>query len=138
MKTIVIIDDDADDIDFLREAIHDVDSSINCVGLQDGQRAMEQLLKNEYSDLHCIFLDLNMPKIGGKQCLQRIRQEPALEKVPVIIYSTSKMYDRLLEAVQFEKVYFLTKPTKLSELRTYARLIIDNRWNEFPQVQTAD
>ena len=85
----MIIDDDDDDREFFCEAIDKIDSSIHCVTIENGEKAL-QYLKNEQQVMpDYIFLDLNMPKINGKECLIQIKNIDHLKQIPVIIYTTS-------------------------------------------------
>ncbi|MGX5818883.1 response regulator [Chitinophaga lutea] len=116
-KRILIIDDDGDDREFLREAIGEQDATITCQECQDGVQALTLLRENLGYTPDFIFLDLNMPLMNGRQCLGKIRQIPRMEEVPVIIYSTTRHLeeDTLLD---MGNVRFLTKPSRLHDLRS--------------------
>jgi CheY-like chemotaxis protein len=133
MKTILIVDDDEDDIDFLREAIDKVDNSIRCISAMDGEYALRLLLNEDLHPPDYIFLDLNMPRLGGKQCLSRIKNVPRLSEIPVIIYTTSKLKGDMMETMKLGSVYFLTKPTKLSDLIEYVSNVLQHKWELIQQ-----
>ena len=83
-----IVDDDSDDQELFMEAVNEVDDSIKCVSASDCEEALE-LLKNRRMYLpDIIFLDLNMPRLNGKQCLAELKKQSHLRGIPVIIYST--------------------------------------------------
>jgi len=128
MKTVLIVDDDADDIKFLRTAIRYVDASIQCINASNGQGALDILANASFLQPDYIFLDLNMPRMDGRECLKRIKNIASLEDIPVIIYSTSKREVVELETVPKGAVYFLTKPTKLSVLKEQVSNIFDGKW----------
>lgn len=72
VSTILIVDDDEDDKEMFIEVVSEIDNSTNCIQASNGYEALEILEKNiSLPDL--IFLDLNMPRMNGKQCLQSIK-----------------------------------------------------------------
>ena len=72
-NSIMIVDDDDDDREFFCEAIEKIDSSINCVTIENGEKALQYLKDAQQVMPDYIFLDLNMPKIDGKECLIQIK-----------------------------------------------------------------
>lgn len=89
IKNVLIVDDDPDDVDFLCKAIHQVDESIRCIDAWNGEEAL-MLLQGEPALIpDLIFADLNMPRVNGKEFLQRLKKDERFRNVPVVIYSTS-------------------------------------------------
>ena len=88
-NSIMIVDDDDDDREFFCEAIDKIDSSIHCVTIENGEKALLYLKDEKKVMPDLIFLDLNMPKINGKECLIQIKNIDHLKQIPVIIYTTS-------------------------------------------------
>ena len=87
-KRIVLADDDADDRQLFGEALQDVMPGVQLHFCTDGEELMEYLTHTkELPDL--IFLDLNMPKKNGKECLIEIRSNHRLSRVPIVIFSTT-------------------------------------------------
>jgi CheY-like chemotaxis protein len=80
-------DDDQDEIDFFIEALKLIDRSIECITAPDGYKALQLLETIAAPDL--IFLDLNMPRLNGKDCLISIKNNRRLKNIPVIIYSSA-------------------------------------------------
>jgi CheY-like chemotaxis protein len=111
MANIVIIDDDDDDSDLLREAIQQVRPDANCFIVQSGSEAMESLTHNKIPLPDLIFLDLNMPRINGVQCLRQLKGHPELSSVPVAIYTSSKSSEERAETLKLGATYFFTKPS---------------------------
>src|ERR1051325_7487517 len=87
--TCVLIDDDADDQDVFLLALEAVDKSIRCHIANDGVEALQMLSVGKGFSPDYIFLDLNMPRMNGKQCLGQIKKIDCLRNIPVIIYSTT-------------------------------------------------
>lgn len=86
--TILYIDDDADDREFLAEALASIDPRITCLTARDGRDALSLLAKLE--DLpDFILLDINMPVMDGKECLKRLKTDQRLQVIPIFIYTTT-------------------------------------------------
>jgi CheY-like chemotaxis protein len=89
MKTAVLIDDDRDDLEFLEEAIKQVDNSVRCISYLFCDDALNKILTNSSGVPNYIFIDMNMPRLDGTECLRELRREPKLKNVPIAILSTS-------------------------------------------------
>ncbi|SIO54688.1 response regulator [Chitinophaga niabensis] len=87
--TCLLIDDDLDDQEIFKLALQDVNDKVSFLTANDGAAGLQLLSTPENPMPHYIFLDLNMPRMGGKDCLAAIRNIPHLSDIPVIIYSTS-------------------------------------------------
>jgi DNA-binding NarL/FixJ family response regulator len=115
-KNIILADDDADDRDLFTEAVNFIDPTINVIAQRDGEQLMNYLDANlVHFDL--IFLDLNMPRKNGKECLRELKTVQRRANMPVVIYTTS------LNPVDIEETYalgadlFLRKPNSFEELK---------------------
>jgi CheY-like chemotaxis protein len=86
---ILAVDDDYDDLELFRDAVKEIDSCINLICANTGEEALNFLKKKAIAYPDYIFLDINMPKLDGRQCLQAIRQDKNTKHLPVIMYSTS-------------------------------------------------
>jgi DNA-binding response OmpR family regulator len=128
VKTCYIIDDDIDDQEFFIEAVNEIDSSITCYGAFNGEEALEKLKKGLPSHPDIIFIDLNMPRLNGKQCLAEIRKMDKYNKTPVIIYSTSSQQKDIDDTKRMGAAHFLTKPSSFSELRSRLAEILRQNW----------
>jgi CheY-like chemotaxis protein len=78
--TLLIADDDAEDVEIFLRALEDIKYKIEYVIAKDGIEVLKQLNEQAISP-DMIFLDMNMPKIGGLECLTKLRQEEALQMV---------------------------------------------------------
>ena len=117
VNTIMIIDDDPDDRNIFHEAVNEVNPAIRFSVASSGEQAMQRLLNDDrfvFPDL--IFLDLNMPRINGIECLRKIKKEKKLAHIPVIIYSTTMNPDDERLAKEAGALNFLPKPLLFSEI----------------------
>jgi CheY-like chemotaxis protein len=111
----LLIDDDRDDQEIFLMAVSSTGLEVDCQVASDANEGLEKLKK--YTDPpDFIFLDLNMPHIDGKKCLQEIRKMQFLKDVPVIIYSTSSYIEDIRETRRLGATGFITKPSNLAEL----------------------
>lgn len=108
-----LIDDDLDDQEFFALALGEVDASCRLQTSSNGVDAVRDLSKAEIAP-DVIFLDLNMPRIDGWECLKRLKAIAHLQRIPVVIYSTSEPSPDFLASKNFD--YFLTKQPKISDL----------------------
>jgi CheY-like chemotaxis protein len=110
-----IVDDDEDDQEILAIAIAgSILSDHTCSFAVDGEAAIETLNSDLLPDY--IFLDLNMPRMNGIQCLIEIRHIEKLQHIPVVIFTTSTDDSTRTEALRHGATAFITKPTRVSEL----------------------
>ncbi|GAB4094148.1 response regulator [Flaviaesturariibacter terrae] len=125
--SILYIDDDADDLQLLREALNRVGSGYRLLDAQDGVAGLEllQLLKAT-GELPClIVLDINMPRLDGRRTFQQLRREPGLEHIPVVIFSTSSSeLDKLF--FRGKDVEYITKPIHFDHLVEIAERMLQH------------
>jgi CheY-like chemotaxis protein len=120
---ILCVDDDPDDLDLLREAIHEVSPASQCIFANSAQEAL-QLLENDLIVLpNLIFLDINMPVMNGRELFLILRRNKSFDAIRVVIYSTSSQRKDIDE---FESMgaKFLVKPPKFSVLVDAVRDIL--------------
>lgn len=115
-KLILIVDDDEDDRDIFCDAVKEIDPTLECIKARDGQDALEVLTK--MTDLPgYIFLDLNMPKLNGVQCLAQLKRNETTKNIPVFIYSTSQRREDAEETLRLGAEKFISKPALYTEIR---------------------
>ena len=112
--TCLLVDDDPDDQEIFAMAVEAVNSAVTCHYADDGIKALEMLNSSQFvPDL--IFVDLNMPRMNGKQCLAEIKKIDRLVNVPVYIYSTSS-HNQIKGQQDVAPTAYITKPSTLPEL----------------------
>ena len=119
--TILLADDDKDDCLFFEDAISELAQSTNFTAVHDGEQLM-QLLSNETNKLpHVLFLDLNMPRKNGFECLEEIKHNRKLKALPVVVFSTSFEQEVVNRLYDNGAQYFIRKP---SEFSLYKKIIL--------------
>ncbi len=118
---ILLADDDSDDCYFFKEALKESTLTTHLTVVNDGEQLM-QLLTNETTILpDVLFLDLNMPRKNGFECLAEIKRNEKLKQLPVIIYSTTfhkKIGDLLYKN---GANYYIGKPSEIAQLKNVVR-----------------
>ncbi|AEW01088.1 hypothetical protein A4D02_14090 [Niastella koreensis] len=138
MKTpnrILLIDDDEDDGYIFDAALNDVSGRHELLYYRDSEQAISRLSDKAFPPPDMLFIDWNMPKIDGNQCLQIIRKIPGYDKVPIIIYSTSTHQQLQTEAQKHGASYFLAKPPSIQELTEKLGVLLDRDWQSASDVQ---
>ena len=84
---VLCIDDDPDDTDFFGEALKLANPNAQCLTANDGLTALKLLRSGPGPDI--IFLDINMPRMSGRELLVQIKKNYKWSQIPIIIYSTA-------------------------------------------------
>ena len=114
--TFFLIDDDTDDREIFLIALEGISEAIDCRYASDGIKALEKLNSDQAFVPDYIFLDMNMPRMNGRECLIEIRKIERLEKVPTFIYSTSVDPGMVTEVKQLGATDVIIKPTSIRAL----------------------
>ena len=119
---ILYADDDADDREIFCEAIKEINPAIKVVLGKDGEETLK-ILSVQKELPQVIFLDINMPKMDGKQTFLAIKQDRELQNIPVTIFSTSSSETESSFFRKYDTPYFV-KPVKEKELSRIAADIL--------------
>lgn len=122
--SVLLADDDKDDQDLFRDAIAEINPAIQIEVVDDGLELMQKLRSGESRLPDVIFLDLNMPCKNGKECLSEIRSEQELQKIPVIIFSTSQSSKDIHETQSKGADLYMRKPNSFSALVQMVKKVI--------------
>ena len=126
---LLLADDDTDDCIFFKDALEELFVSAKLITVNDGVQLMQLLSKNEVLP-DVLYLDLNMPRKNGFDCLAEIKKDEKLKELPVIIFSTS--FDKEVASLLQKggALYYIQKPAAFSNLKTVIQksleLIVEN------------
>ncbi|HTC29877.1 MAG TPA: response regulator [Candidatus Acidoferrum sp.] len=116
---ILLIEDNADDIDLTRRAFEKNHIANDVVVVRDGAQACEFLFGEQRSVASgypaLILLDLNLPKISGLEVLQRIRATEATRLLPTVILTSSKQDEDLIQGYRLGVNSYVRKPVDFNE-----------------------
>lgn len=88
MKWVLNIDDDLDDRELFCEALSEIDPGLSCVAVDCAEDALEFLGRKEVLP-SWIFVDINMPRIGGLECINLLKKDDRLNGIPITVLSTT-------------------------------------------------
>ena len=114
---VLLADDDIDDCIFFKNALTDLPMATQLVTVHDGEELMVMLV-NETTPLpHVIFLDINMPRKNGFECLAEIKKSDRLKDVPVIMFSTSNSREAMSSLFSTGADIYIRKPGNFDQLK---------------------
>jgi CheY-like chemotaxis protein len=126
---LLLADDDFDDCAFFKEALEDLQISATLLTINDGVELMNFLSAKSDNLPDALFLDLNMPRKSGLECLSEIKLMDMLKHLAVIIFSTSLNTEVVDLLYQKGAHYYVRKPgeyNKLKEVILEALTLISN------------
>ncbi|WP_018982040.1 response regulator [Salinimonas chungwhensis] len=137
---ILMADDDEDDRLLTLDALKESRVLNNLFCVEDGVELLEFLRREgKYSDPadsprpSLILLDLNMPRMDGREALQEIKSDPALRSIPVVILTTSKEEEDMLRGYDLGCASYITKPVNFDGLVDLMRAL-GRYWIEFVEL----
>lgn len=111
---VLLVEDSPGDVRLTREALRDAKVALALHVASDGLEAMEFLRsEGRFSGVprpNLILLDLNLPKLDGREVLQAIKGDPSLMSIPVVILTTSESQADVMRSYQLHANCFITKP----------------------------
>ncbi|MDQ3108943.1 MAG: response regulator [Bacteroidota bacterium] len=113
---ILLADDDMDDCNLFNNALEALTKVTHLTTVHDGEQLMNYLCENSENLPHILFLDINMPRKNGFECLEEIKQNEKLKDLPVVMFSTSKLQDIINILFKQGADIYVRKPSSLSEL----------------------
>lgn len=114
---ILLADDDESDRFLFREAFSELNIKTLVHTVNDGVQLMEYLAQADTPLPHLLFLDLNMPRKNGLECLREIRKDEKLKNISIAIYSTSSSERDMDEAFRSGANVYIKKPSDFSALK---------------------
>jgi CheY-like chemotaxis protein len=117
---VLLAEDDPGDQELTRRALQEDVLRTTLYVVSDGEEAMDFLLRRgDYDDPAAaprpdlLLLDLNMPKLDGRQVLQQIRKDEGLRRLPVVVLTTSKQEEDIIRSYDVGCNSFITKPVDI-------------------------
>jgi two-component system, chemotaxis family, response regulator Rcp1 len=138
---ILLVEDNEGDVRLIREILGEASKTARLHVVADGVEAMEFLgFQGKYLDAprpQLILLDLKLPRMHGREVLARIKANPHLQTIPVIVMTSSRAESDLVTCYQLKANAFLRKPGDLNEFEELVKSLNDFWLNrvKLPQSQ---
>jgi len=114
---VLLADDDKDDCFLFKEALEELPLATHLTIVHDGDQLMKLLTGETSRFPHVLFLDLNMPRKNGFECLVEIKRNKKLNRLFVITYSTSSEQSILNLLYKNGSQYYIRKPAEFTQLK---------------------
>lgn len=124
MLIVFIIDDDLDDQEIFSIVMREITNNIQCVFANDGVLALEKIKSNPSFIPALIFIDINMPRMSGVQCLSEIKKIKHLQNVPIYMYSTAAEKAIVEQCKKYGATGFIKKHIDTNDLKAELEKII--------------
>ncbi len=121
---LLLADDDEDDRALFADALAELDIPVSLTTVPDGEQLM-QFLGHSDKLPGAVFLDLNMPRKNGVECLTEIRENEKLKQLKVIIFSTSFDRDVISQLYNKGAQNYIRKPYNFDKLKKVLRNALD-------------
>jgi len=126
---ILLVEDNPGDVDLAREGLEESKLRNTLHVVEDGEEAMAFLLREgEYADAPCpdvILLDLNLPRMDGREVLAEIKLNQDLRHIPVIVLTSSQIEEDIMKSYQLHANCYISKPIMFAEFVKVVRAVED-------------
>ena len=126
---VLLVEDSPGDVRLTQEAFRDANVSINLNVASDGIEAMEFLRKqgphHEAPRPDLILLDLNLPRMDGREVLAHIKADEDLKTIPTVILTTSDAETDIVKSYELQANCYLSKPVELEAFESLVKSIND-------------
>ena len=126
---VLLVEDSPGDVRLTQEAFRDANMTIQLHVALDGVEAMA-FLRNEGDHVDAprpdlILLDLNLPRMDGREVLARIKEDDSLKRIPTVILTTSEAEVDIVKSYQLQANCYLCKPVQLDAFESLVKSIND-------------
>lgn len=125
---IILVDDDEDDRLFFTDAFEEIKISTKIQTFKDGVELMDHLNREDVVLPEILFLDLNMPKKNGLECLNEIKANDRFNSIAIAIYSTSSSEEHIEETFVKGANIYIKKPSDFNTLKKVLQDVVTINW----------
>ena len=126
---VLLVEDSPGDVRLTQEALREANRSVHLHVVSDGVEAMAFLRKEgahtKVPRPDLILLDLNLPKMDGREVLAQIKSDESLKTIPTIILTTSEAEADIVKSYELQANCFLSKPVQLHDFESLVKSIND-------------
>lgn len=128
---VLLVEDSPSDARLTQEAFRDGKIRNNLTIVTDGAAALSYLRRETpYESAprpDLVLLDLNLPKMDGREVLRRIKTDPALQSIPVVVLTTSEAEEDVAKAYEYHANCYIRKPVDLDSF-LHIVSVVENFW----------
>lgn len=122
--SILLVEDDPDDVELMIQALHDNNVPYRMETISQGDKVVPHLERcEELPDV--VVLDLNLPKLHGREILSRLKALPRLQRLPVVILTTASSQQERDQCLQLGADLFITKPSTVKGFNEMIAAIVE-------------
>lgn len=136
---ILMVEDNPGDVELTREALTEAKVRNNLIVAEDGEEGLSILRREgRYEDERppdFVLLDLNLPTIDGREVLAEIKSDPELQRIPVVILSSSQDREDILQTYDLRANAYVVKPVGLDEFMEVIKAV-EGFWLSFAKLPT--
>jgi two-component system, chemotaxis family, response regulator Rcp1 len=129
--SVLMVEDDPDDVYLTQAALRSSRLRMNMHVVNDGVEAMKYLRRDnantETRRPNLVLLDLNLPRMDGREVLAAIKEDPTLTDIPVVILTTSKAEEDVASSYRQHANCYISKPVDIDQFRSVVASI-ENFW----------
>jgi CheY-like chemotaxis protein len=129
IRRILLAEDDEDDSDFFVRSLSTLSASYTLTIVEDGGDLMTKLASSSYELPDIIFLDLNMPRKNGADCMKAIRANDRLKDLPVVVISTASEPETVDYLFNLGANAYIKKPTNVDDWATLIGKVLAMKWS---------
>jgi len=132
--TILICDDDEDDVYLLRSVMEECEIKNPIVYAKNGLEALEKLRSPDLQNkIGLVLLDLNMPKMDGREVLKAVKSDGLLRRIPVVILTTSSASEDIEKCYSIGANCYITKPASYENFNDTVKTLL-KFWTELSRL----
>jgi CheY-like chemotaxis protein len=126
-RHLLVVEDDPGDVLLTREALAGSTTPLDVHVVDDGEAAVDFLRRvgghRDAPRPDLVLLDLNLPRLDGREVLARIKSDPGLRSIPVVVLTTSKAAEDVRRSYELHANAFVTKPAELDRFLSVVRQV---------------
>lgn len=128
---VLLVEDDPQDVEITKEVMELSKVKLNINVVSNGAEALSYLRKEDGFDNavrpDLILLDLNMPKMNGREFLEEVKKDESLKVIPVVVLTTSKADEDIVKTYMLGASCYVTKPVGLEQFQKVVHAV-ENFW----------
>lgn len=124
MRNLILIDNNKDDLQFIKEALSSVDSAIECLSFIYSEEAIKAMMNGIVEKPDAVFMSLNLPQGNGIRCLMELRSSKVFMDLPVIVYAPKIGPDMLALLKDSGNTLFFEKPKTMAAWKGIVRKML--------------